>query len=243
LAEAEELGRVWLDRAARERRPLGVTWFSVHLARCALTQGRVATARDLAERACAAAQAGGYEGLTPISHALLAVAQALLGDAAAEAARHIPVAAWLLHDAARLGAGRAAAARLQFVTGLTDSVLVAVRAEHAAALVEDDAERLVGSGDRFEALGAILLAAEATAAAADSWRRRQDQRRANALHLRSLELAAQCESATTPGLIRVGTVGPLTAREREVAMLAAAGPSSRAIAERLYLSMRTVDTI
>jgi DNA-binding CsgD family transcriptional regulator len=291
LAEAEELGRVWLDRAARERRPLGVTWFSVHLARCALTQGRAATARDLAERACAAAEAGGYEGLKPISRALLAVAQGLLGHAAASAAcaeqvvaggrgfgffepelalgrawamvaagempaaralltaaaaaaedaSHIPTAAWLLHDALRVGAGRAAAARLNVLAGVSDSVLVAARAEHASALVDDDAERLAGSGDRFEAIGAILLAAEATAAAADSWRRQQDQRRATALYLRSLELAEQCEGATTPGLIRVGTVVPLTAREREVAMLAATGHSSRVIAERLYLSARTVD--
>jgi len=170
-------------------------------------------------------------------------ARALLTAAAvtAEEASHIPVAAWLLHDAVRLGAGRAAVERLHALAGRTDSVLVAARAEHAGALVDDDAELLVGAGDRFEAMGAILLAAEATAAAADSWRRRQDQRRATALDLRSLELAAQCEGATTPGLIRVGTVVPLTAREREVAMLAAAGQSSRVIAERLYLSARTVD--
>jgi DNA-binding CsgD family transcriptional regulator len=36
-------------------------------------------------------------------------------------------------------------------------------------------------------------------------------------------------------------VVPLTDREREIALLAAAGHPSRAIAERLYLSVRTVD--
>ena len=35
---------------------------------------------------------------------------------------------------------------------------------------------------------------------------------------------------------------PLTAREREVALLAAGGRSSRDIADRLYLSTRTVET-
>jgi len=34
---------------------------------------------------------------------------------------------------------------------------------------------------------------------------------------------------------------PLTEREREIALLAAAGHSSRAIAERLVLSVRTID--
>jgi DNA-binding CsgD family transcriptional regulator len=41
---------------------------------------------------------------------------------------------------------------------------------------------------------------------------------------------------TSPG----GPV-PLTNREREVAILAASGLTSRAIAERLFLSARTVD--
>jgi DNA-binding CsgD family transcriptional regulator len=36
-------------------------------------------------------------------------------------------------------------------------------------------------------------------------------------------------------------VVPLTDREREIAVLAAAGQSSRAIAETLFLSVRTID--
>jgi len=36
-------------------------------------------------------------------------------------------------------------------------------------------------------------------------------------------------------------VVPLTARERDIATLAAQGESSRAIAERLFLSLRTVN--
>jgi len=291
LAEADELGRVWLDRATRERRPLGVAWFGIHLARCALTQGKAVAARRLAERAYFAAEAGGYDGLRPIASSLLAIAHALLGDAAASAARagqidtgargfgffdaelalgrawalvavgevtaaqaalitagaaseqagHVPVAAWLLHDAMRLGAGDDTGTRLAALAARSDSVLVAARADHAAALVEDDADRLSDAADRFEAIGAILLAAEAAAAAADSARRRLDQRRAIALELRSGQLAARCEGATTPGLRKAAPLVPLTAREREVAVLAAAGHPSRVIAERLYLSVRTVD--
>ena len=43
------------------------------------------------------------------------------------------------------------------------------------------------------------------------------------------QLSAQCEGASTPGLVRTPAVVPLTSRERDVAMLAAAGHSSRVI--------------
>ena len=84
---------------------------------------------------------------------------------------HLPAAAWLLHDAARLGAAADAAPRLAALATATDSALVAARAEHAAALVADDGDRLAAAAERFEALGALLLAAEAAAAGADAWRR------------------------------------------------------------------------
>ena len=53
-------------------------------------------------------------------------------------------------------------------------------------------------------------------------------------------LLDRCGGARTPAL--VGLKAPaLTQRERQVALLAAQGMSSRAIAERLELSVRTVD--
>ena len=166
----------------------------------------------------------------------------LLGAAApAEDAGHVPAAAWLLHDAARLGAAAEAAPRLADLATAGDSALVAARADHAAALVAADAERLDACADRFDALGAVLAGAEAAAQAADAWRRSRDQRRATASDRRSYDLAAQCEGARSPALARARGVVPLTDREREIAVLAAAGDTSRVIAERLYLSVRTVD--
>jgi DNA-binding CsgD family transcriptional regulator len=291
LVEAEQLGRAWLDLAARVRMPLGVTWFALHVARCALAQGRPATARQLAERAHSNAQAWRFEGLLPMATAVLAVAQALLGEATESARRaeqidarrsgygflepelslgrawalvaggrvveartvlvaaadqatqthHVPVAAWLLHDAIRLGAGRREAARLAALSVRSDSRLVAARAAHALAVVNDDPSALAAVVDDFEAIGALLLAAEAANAAAEAWRRRQQQRPAAALLLRAQHLSEQCEGAVTPGLARSPGIVPLTAREWDVARLAAAGHSSRVIAERLYLSVRTVD--
>jgi len=130
---------------------------------------------------------------------------------------------------------------LAHLAGATDSVLVATRADHVAALVADDGDRLEVAGERFATIGAELLAAEALCAAADVWRRRHDQRRGAALDVRVGALTARCEGARTPALTRSRTVVPLTSREREIALLAAAGHPSRVIAERLYLSVRTVD--
>ena len=59
---------------------------------------------------------------------------------------------------------------------------------------------------------------------------------------RSAELATRAGGVRTPPLARGGGVEPLTAREREVALLAAGGRSSREIADVLYLSTRTVET-
>jgi len=168
-------------------------------------------------------------------------ARLLAAAAEAEAGGQVPTAAWLLHDAARLGAADEAAPRLAALAGRTDSALVAARAGHTEALAAGDPERLATTADDFERLGALLLAAESAAASADEWRRHQEQRRAAALDVRAHDLAERCEGARTPGLVRARGVVPLTDREREVALLAAAGQTSRAIAEHLYLSVRTVD--
>jgi DNA-binding CsgD family transcriptional regulator len=159
----------------------------------------------------------------------------------AEALGFVPAAGWLLHDAARLGAADVVATRLATLAAATDSDLVRLRAEHAAALVVGDGDRLSAVAEQFEAIGAVLVAAEAAAQAADASRRRGDERRAAELDARSGRLAARCEAAKTPALVRAGTTATLSGRERDVAVLAAGGLSSRAIAAELSLSVRTVD--
>ncbi|HZB41889.1 MAG TPA: AAA family ATPase [Ilumatobacter sp.] len=169
-------------------------------------------------------------------------ARRLLVEAAesAEQLAHLPAAAWLLHDAARIGAADVAG-RIESIASRCDSELVAARAAHAAALSAVDTWQLAAAGERFAKIGARLLAAEAFAVAADASRRDREQRRAAALDQRAGELVAQCEGAITASLAGAGTVVPLTEREREIAVLAAAGQSSRAIAEGLFLSVRTID--
>jgi DNA-binding CsgD family transcriptional regulator len=54
-------------------------------------------------------------------------------------------------------------------------------------------------------------------------------------------LRAACEGARTPLLAHGPIVADLTPREREVALMAAQGMSSRQIADKLGVSVRTVD--
>jgi DNA-binding CsgD family transcriptional regulator len=158
----------------------------------------------------------------------------------AEATGHRTAEAWLWHDLMRAG-GKGASRRLGELADECDSPLVSARARHARGRHGGDANELAGSADDFEAMGAMLLAAEAAADTAEAFRRAGDQRAATAASHRSKALAAFCEGADTPGLIQTDTVVPLTAREREIAVLAADGLSSKDIAERLYLSVRTVN--
>ncbi|MGI8810477.1 MAG: AAA family ATPase, partial [Acidimicrobiales bacterium] len=71
-----------------------------------------------------------------------------------------------LHDQARLGRPAEAAPRLHELANLIEGDLAPTRAEHAAALVADDATRLSRVSMAFEAMGAWLAAAEAAAGAA-----------------------------------------------------------------------------
>ncbi|MCU1496628.1 MAG: helix-turn-helix transcriptional regulator, partial [Acidimicrobiales bacterium] len=55
------------------------------------------------------------------------------------------------------------------------------------------------------------------------------------------ELLAACGNVRTPALQDMAAVQPLTRREREVVALAVQGLTNRAIADRLYVSLRTAE--
>ena len=76
--------------------------------------------------------------------------------------------------------------------------------------------------DRYEAMDVLCFGAEAAAELAEIWRSRGEARRATAAQQRSAELAQRAGGIRTPALARGRSVEPLTAREREVALLAQA---------------------
>ena len=157
------------------------------------------------------------------------------------ASGHHTSASWLLHDVARLGQAAGVADRLDELAEACDSELVSARAAHARALAASDTDALERSADRMEAMGAILVAAEAAGAASRSAAQAGLARRSSALARRAAALAGRCEGARTPGLVVSAAVIALTTREQEVAAMAAAGVASRDIADRLFLSVRTVN--
>ncbi len=170
-------------------------------------------------------------------------ARAALREAAdlARSAGYRGSEAWLLHDVARLGDPASVMDRLDELSTICEGALVPAYAAHAAASASGRSEALVAAADTFEALGACLLAAEACAEAAQAYQRAGDRRASAAMSVRATNLAEACEGAQTPALTIPVLVAPLTARERDIATLAAQGVSSKDIADQLFLSVRTVN--
>ncbi|MFF3200707.1 LuxR C-terminal-related transcriptional regulator [Streptomyces sp. NPDC002962] len=248
--------RWWAEAAALARtfdHAMALRLILAGLAACAAVQGDPAAAEAaLAEHRELPTPEPGLlsAGEERLGEAWLLAAMGRLGEArsvlvaAARTARatgHATGEALLLTDVARLGGARQVADRLTELARVCDGSLVPARARLAQALAEDHPERLLRAADACEAVGADLLTAEAAAAAAAAWRRAREPRRAAAAARRAAETAARCEGASTPLLTAASAAVPLTAREREVALLAAVGNASVDIARTLNLSVRTVD--
>jgi DNA-binding CsgD family transcriptional regulator len=146
-----------------------------------------------------------------------------------------------LHDALRFGANRQAAQRLLALAPAIEGLWARGLATHAAGTLADDGFALDAAATRFDEMGARLLAAEAAAEAAGAFRRAGLLARSERSATRARVLLSSCDGSHSPTMSTLEAPLPLTAREREVALLAVNGASAKAIGEHLKVSTRTIE--
>ncbi|MEB3021198.1 helix-turn-helix transcriptional regulator [[Mycobacterium] crassicus] len=187
--------------------------------------------RSLARAWVAAGQGAVSEAIAVVSEA--AETAAARGQFAAEVV--------CLQTAAQFG-DRTGAARLRELEALVEGPRVGVAARFAAALREGDGAELVSVSEDFERIGDLVAAVDSSAQAALTFRRQGLRGTALGCAARASALAEQCGGADTPALRQAAEPLPLTDRESEIVMLIGEGLSNRAVAERLALSVRTVES-
>ena len=118
---------------------------------------------------------------------------------------------------------------------LTDAV-----ASHAEALLAGDGEGLLAASAKYRGIGDRAAAADAAAQASVAFDESQQHRRGLYAAALARELADECGGLCTPAL-RTPTGLKLSGRQRDVVELVVAGLSNREIAEKLVMSVRTVE--
>ena len=183
---------------------------------------------------------------TAMARGALSDGRRLLRDAAdwarARGQRGLELSA--LHDLVRIGHARDVHDDLLDAGAGAEGPLAAARLAHALGARRRDGALLDDASDAFAAIATNLFAAEASSQAAAAHRRAGRTGPAQRSAARAEELLARCEGARTPALgAAIGDRGidRLTPRELEIARMAATGQSSRDIAQRLDVSVRTVD--
>jgi DNA-binding NarL/FixJ family response regulator len=149
------------------------------------------------------------------------------------------ISAWALYDTVRWGASQRSDELLRRTADQTTSRTINAVADHAAALLARDPTRLEWVASdyamRAENLNATLAYTQAAQLHQDSGSNVRATRAITKAHL----LASEATQLELPLCATVHS--HLTTREAEIANLAARGLSSKKIARRLYISVRTVD--
>lgn len=132
-------------------------------------------------------------------------------------------------------AGRARELADELSLPLADAV-----ARHTEALAAKDGEGLLMASTDYRSLGDRAAAADAAAQGAVAFSQSQQRRRRLYAAAIAQELSDECGGICTPAL-RSPTGHPLTERQREIVELAVAGMSNKDIANRLIMSVRSVE--
>jgi DNA-binding NarL/FixJ family response regulator len=164
----------------------------------------------------------------------------LLEDAAA-LEEAVGVAAALAYEALRAGAP--AAPQLERMAARSESRLITAYARHAGAKAARDGAALIDAAEEMAAIGALRYAVEAASDAATAYLaagRTDSARRAAA---RARELHVPDQGGELPAIDGLdATAVELTPREAQLVELARQGHSNAEIADRLVISVRTVET-
>jgi DNA-binding CsgD family transcriptional regulator/tetratricopeptide (TPR) repeat protein len=144
------------------------------------------------------------------------------------------------YELVRLGRADAATGPLAALVDHLEGTFAPALLAHAEAAESGDAAALGRAADGLAEVGALVLAVGAGAQAVEACVAAGDQRAAARWSEQVAAWSARCQQVEAPA-VATAAPPPLTRREREVALLAAQGLASRAIADRLFLSSRTVD--
>jgi DNA-binding CsgD family transcriptional regulator len=143
------------------------------------------------------------------------------------------------HELVRLGRADLAVGRMaELVRAGVQGPTAHLLLRHARASADGSGAELLAVAHDFAGRGLHVFAAEAGAAAVSRLRAERDPAAVAASTLLA-DVLSRCDTLRTPMLMAVQPV--LTPRERQVAELAAVGVRSREIADRLFLSTRTVE--
>jgi DNA-binding NarL/FixJ family response regulator len=165
----------------------------------------------------------------------------MLDDSASIEGEMLGLAPQLAYDALRAGAH--AAAQLERMATRSESRLTTAYAQHATAKAARDGAALMEAAEELAAIGALRYALEAATDAAQAFLSecRQDSARRAAARARQLHVPDQ--GAELPAIDGLGTAATeLTRRESQLIDLARQGLSNADIADRLVISVRTVET-
>ncbi len=141
---------------------------------------------------------------------------------------------WCLQTATQFGATETVE-RLGQLAAVVQGPRAGVAHEHATALRRADGARLLSASNGYAVIGDTVAALDAAAQAVPHLHGERQRRAIAAAH----RLAAG--GARTPAYRAMASTGVLTPRQREVIAIAATGLSNREIADRLVMSVRTVE--